>query len=553
MSDSGALADPNFKRERSVFLALRVMDIDSPAVFLVKETKHNAWFIPGGKVEPGENDYVAMVRELKEETGLVIPNSCRMTRYRQFEQTNDSHEPVDVVLFVADVPYSYLFGEDAFLDRDHARDLGETLSAIRFANATEPDENPIPTAMASPIHAGFQVEVTDGYIRDPAWHCFSFGELAPLKDIQSRVEIDAFQPDSYKGFPFRFNMSESKLWGEVFSAIQNPKSAEELYRETVPIAAPAVSAHANHAVPAEFAKRQPRFDSIKGEGDLEKTLFPEINRIKNIINNPLNPSGMTGPQQVSYITEMFSGRLGTWWNKQVQNAFNDPSVIPTSIDALLTKIKTSFCVRDFEIEHLTKLFALKQVAGNAQGVQNYATEFNRYMDTWDSQMEWKLKAYWFILGLENADIRSDLFGKVKNGEFDKFPEGSRLAHLLNNAATCALNRSDGASGSGSKRPPDSDYNSGGGGSQNGKKKKKTNGNGNGNGKGGKQKQGKNANSKAEKDKVMSTQIYKDTVAKLKADMGKAEFDRHCKESLCLGCHNKGHMLWQCWKRPELRP
>lgn len=125
MAGSNLSADPNLTKERSVFLALRVIDsgYHAPAVFLVKETKQNAWFIPGGKVQPGENDYVAMVRELKEETGLVIPTSYRMTRYKVFEQTGDSHEPVDVVLFVADVPFSFLFGENAFLDRDCARDL----------------------------------------------------------------------------------------------------------------------------------------------------------------------------------------------------------------------------------------------------------------------------------------------------------------------------------------------------------------------------------------------------------------------------------------------
>ena len=148
-----------------------------------------------------------MVRELKEETGLVIPTSYRMTRYKVFEQTGDSHEPVDVVLFVADVPFSFLFGENAFLDRDCARDLGETLSAIRFANASQPEANPIPSVMASPIHVNFDLEVTDGGNREPAWHCFSFGELAPLRDIQSRVEVDAFDTE-YKGFPFRYNMHE---------------------------------------------------------------------------------------------------------------------------------------------------------------------------------------------------------------------------------------------------------------------------------------------------------------------------------------------------------
>ena len=551
MAGTNNSIDPNLIKERSVFLALRVIELHSKAVFLVKETRHNKWFIPGGKVQPGENDYVAMVRELKEETGLVIPNKYRLTKYKTFEQTGDSHVPVDVVLFVADVPYSFLFGEKAFLDRDSARDLGETLSAIRFANASNPDANPIPKVMASPLHSNFEIEVSDGGIREPAWHCFSFGELAPLQDILPRVEVDAFDTD-YKGFGFRYNMTESKLWGEVFSVLNNPKSAEELYQETAPAVVPVPRAH-DHAVPADLLKRQPRFESIKGEGDLERTLFPEITRVRNSITNPLSGySGMSGRAQVTYIAELFSGKLAEWWNKLTANSANDPSVIPDSVDDLVVKIKTSYCIRDYEVEHLTKLMSLKQTSNNAQGMQSYITEYNRYMSTWSHLMEWKLQAYWFILGLESSNIRSDLFARVKSGDFDKYPENSRLAQLLNTAATCALNRSDGASGSGSKRLPASGSNSEEGGSKNGGKpyKKKQKFNGNGNGKGGKQPKGK-AN-QAKKSDMMNSQIYKDTLAKLRDNMSKDEFDKHCKEGLCLYCHKSGHKLWECRNCPEFR-
>ena len=350
-------------------------------------------------------------------------------------------------------------------------------------------------------------------------------------------------------------MSESKLWGEVFSVIQNPKSAEELYRESVlAIIAPITAAvAAADAIPLELQKRQPRFDSIRGDGNLEITLFPEITRVKNSLNNPMNGYGiMSGPAQVRYITEMFKGKLAGWWSNQIKDAADDPSLIPNSVDALVARIKTSYCIRDYEVKHLTGLFALKQTSNTALGLQSYATEFNRYMDSWNDQMEWKLQAYWFIMGLSNVTIRSDLFAKLKTGDFDKFPKKTRLAQLLNTAATCALNRSDGASGSGSKRPADTDSNSGGDGSKNdGKPKgKKKKGNGN-NGKGGKEQHGKQFD-KDERNRIMSSQVYKDTCDKLKKAMTKEEFDRHCKGKLCLCCHNKGHMLWQCKRCPEIQ-
>lgn len=41
-------------------------------ILLQSKTEEPGWFIPGGAVEPGEHPEVALVREIEEETGLLV-------------------------------------------------------------------------------------------------------------------------------------------------------------------------------------------------------------------------------------------------------------------------------------------------------------------------------------------------------------------------------------------------------------------------------------------------------------------------------------------------
>jgi len=56
---------------RAVTLGVRALVIDGRSVFLVRHTYRSGWFLPGGGVERGESPEAAVVRELREEGGIL--------------------------------------------------------------------------------------------------------------------------------------------------------------------------------------------------------------------------------------------------------------------------------------------------------------------------------------------------------------------------------------------------------------------------------------------------------------------------------------------------
>lgn len=80
-------------------------------ILLQTKTQEAGWFIPGGAVEPGESPEDSLVREIKEETGLIV-------------------EPVRVVLVFggSDYRYQYPNGDrvEIFGALYQCRVLGET-------------------------------------------------------------------------------------------------------------------------------------------------------------------------------------------------------------------------------------------------------------------------------------------------------------------------------------------------------------------------------------------------------------------------------------------
>lgn len=137
------------RMRRGMTLGVRGVAVDGEGrVLLVKHTYLHGWWLPGGGVDRGETTQAAVVRELREEAGLIATTKPRLISVH----SNERFFPGDHVL---------VFAIDAF-DLTERTSHGEIAEIGWFA----PDALPEDTTRATRRRLA---EVFGGAPADPNW------------------------------------------------------------------------------------------------------------------------------------------------------------------------------------------------------------------------------------------------------------------------------------------------------------------------------------------------------------------------------------------------
>jgi len=98
-------------------IAVKAFVFNNNKVFLVKRAQDDVqspgmWEIPGGRLDLGEDPYLGLIREVKEETGLYVRPISPMT-VRHFER--DDGQIITMLVFLCKVS-----GGEAKLSEEHS-------------------------------------------------------------------------------------------------------------------------------------------------------------------------------------------------------------------------------------------------------------------------------------------------------------------------------------------------------------------------------------------------------------------------------------------------
>ena len=92
------------QKNNSVHVAVAVIANSQNQVLIAKRAPHqhqgDKWEFPGGKVEEGETSQEALVREVKEELGLVVESAELMTNITHHYKNKDGSTDKKVILDV---------------------------------------------------------------------------------------------------------------------------------------------------------------------------------------------------------------------------------------------------------------------------------------------------------------------------------------------------------------------------------------------------------------------------------------------------------------------
>lgn len=83
-------------------LAIKAFIVNKGKLFVVKRAKDdiqspNIWEIPGGRLKPGEDPILGMMREVREETGMYVKVCCPMT-VRHFKR--EDGQIITMIIFL---------------------------------------------------------------------------------------------------------------------------------------------------------------------------------------------------------------------------------------------------------------------------------------------------------------------------------------------------------------------------------------------------------------------------------------------------------------------